>query len=139
MLWMILTLMVALAAVGLAVPLIRRHDDARRARGSVVEVLKAQLGEMEAQAATGALPSDEAEALKTDVKRRVLAEGREAEPAGRPLSERTLLVLALGLVATAPAHADFSIVKFRSGYCRIWDHTAVAPPDGHFLWWRWHL
>ena len=99
MLWMILTLMVALAAVGLAVPLIRRHDDARRARGSVVEVLKAQLGEIEAQAATGVLPPAEAEALKTDVKRRVLAEGREAEPAARPLSERTLLILALGLVA----------------------------------------
>jgi cytochrome c-type biogenesis protein CcmH len=99
MLWMILTLMVALAAVGLAVPLIRRHDDARRARGSVAEVLKAQLGEIEAQAASGVLPPAEAEALKTDVKRRVLAEGREAEPAARPLSERTLLILALGLVA----------------------------------------
>ncbi|HEX3888286.1 MAG TPA: c-type cytochrome biogenesis protein CcmI [Phenylobacterium sp.] len=99
MLWMLLTLMVALAAVGLAIPLIRRHDDARRARGSVVEVLKAQLGEIEAQAATGALPPAEAQALKSDVKRRVLAEGREAEPAGRPLSERTLLILALGLVA----------------------------------------
>ncbi len=47
-------------------------------------------------------------------------------------------VLALGLVATAPAHADYAIVKFKSGFCRIWDHTAVAPPDGHFLWWRWH-
>src|SRR4051812_19975554 len=99
MLWMILTLMVALAAVGLAIPLIRRHDDVRRARGTVAEVLKGQLGEIEAQAATGALPAAEAEALKTDVKRRVLAEGREAEPAARPLGERTLLVLALGLVA----------------------------------------
>ena len=99
MLWMILTLMVALAAVGLAIPLIRRHDDARRARGSVVEVLKAQLGEIETQAATGALPPEEAEALKGDVKRRVLAEGREAEPAARPLSERTLLILALGVAA----------------------------------------
>jgi cytochrome c-type biogenesis protein CcmH len=99
MLWMILTLMVALAAVGLAIPLIRRHDAARQARGSVVEVLKAQLGEIEAQAATGALPPAEAEALKGDVKRRVLAEGREAEPPARPLQERTLLILALGLVA----------------------------------------
>src|SRR6201996_4739057 len=99
MLWMILTLMVALAAVGLAIPLIRRHDAARQARGSVVEVLKAQLGEIEAQAATGARPAAEAEALKSDVKRRVLAEGREAEPPARPLQERTLLILALGLVA----------------------------------------
>jgi hypothetical protein len=45
--------------------------------------------------------------------------------------------LALGLTATAPAHADFAIVKFKSGYCRIWDHTAVAPPDGTFVWFVW--
>ncbi|MBS0333001.1 MAG: c-type cytochrome biogenesis protein CcmI [Proteobacteria bacterium] len=99
MLWMILTLMAALAAVGLAIPLVRRADAARAARGSTVEVLRGQLGEIEAQAATGVLPPEEAEALKADVKRRVLAEGRQAEAPARPLSERTLLILALGLVA----------------------------------------
>jgi len=46
-------------------------------------------------------------------------------------------VLALGFTATAPAHADFAIVKFNSGYCRIWPDTAVAPPDGTFIWWVW--
>lgn len=46
-------------------------------------------------------------------------------------------VLALGLTASVPARADFAIVKFNSGYCRIWRDTAVAPPDGHFLWWHW--
>ncbi len=44
---------------------------------------------------------------------------------------------ALGLTATAPAHADFAIVKFNSGYCRIWNDTAVAPPDGTFVWFVW--
>ena len=76
MLWMILTLMVALAAVGLAVPLIRRHDDARRARGSVAEVLKAQIGEIEAQAATGVLPA--ADARGAEVRRETPG------PGGRP-------------------------------------------------------
>jgi hypothetical protein len=47
-------------------------------------------------------------------------------------------VLALGFAATAPAHADFAIVKFNSGYCRIWTDTAVAPRDGTFIWWQWH-
>ena len=42
-------------------------------------------------------------------------------------------VLVLGLTATAPAHADFAIVKFNSGYCRIYDNTAWAPPDGTFV------
>jgi hypothetical protein len=45
--------------------------------------------------------------------------------------------LALGLVATAPAHADYAIVKFKSGYCRIYDNTAWAPPDGTFVWFVW--
>jgi cytochrome c-type biogenesis protein CcmH len=133
MLWMILTLMVALAAVGLAVPLIRRHDDARRARGSVAEVLKAQLGEIEAQAATGVLPPAEAEALKTDVKRRVLAEGLEAEPAARPLSERTLLILALGLVAVVVLAATGLYLKIGrpDAPARAPAEAADALPAGH--------
>jgi hypothetical protein len=45
--------------------------------------------------------------------------------------------LALGLTATVPARADFAVVKFHSGYCRIWTNTAVAPPDGRFLLWHW--
>jgi cytochrome c-type biogenesis protein CcmH len=131
MLWMILTLMVALAAVGLAVPLIRRHDDARRARGSVAEVLKAQIGEIEAQAATGALPPDEAQALKLDVKRRVLAEGRETEPAARPLSERTLLVLALGLVAVVVLAATGLYLKIGRPEATARAPAEAALPPGH--------
>jgi cytochrome c-type biogenesis protein CcmH len=85
--------------VGLAIPLVRRRDAARASRNDAVDVLKAQIGEIDAQAAAGVLPAGEAEALKTDVKRRVLAEGREAAGPARPLSERALLGLALGLVA----------------------------------------
>jgi cytochrome c-type biogenesis protein CcmH len=132
MLWMILTLMVALAAVGLAVPLIRRHDDTRRARGSVAEVLKAQIGEIEAQAATGALPPDEAQALKSDVRRRVLAEGSEAEPAARPLTERTLLILALGLVAVVVLAATGLYLKIgRPEATGRAQAEAGALPPGH--------
>jgi hypothetical protein len=45
--------------------------------------------------------------------------------------------LAIGFMVVSPASADYAVVKFRSGYCRVWDNTHVAPPDGHFLWWRW--
>jgi cytochrome c-type biogenesis protein CcmH len=131
MLWMILTLMVALAAVGLAVPLIRRHDEARRARGSVAEVLKAQMSEIEAQAATGALPPDDAQALKADVKRRVLAEGREAEPAARPLSERTLLILALGLVAVVVLAATGLYLKIGRPEATGGAPAEAGLPPGH--------
>jgi hypothetical protein len=46
-------------------------------------------------------------------------------------------VLALGFTATAPAHADYAIVSFHSGYCRIWTYTDVVPPDGAFVWFVW--
>lgn len=99
MLWMILTLMTVLAAVGLAVPLIRKHDAARSARSDTLTVLKAQLGELEAQSASGGVAAEEADALKTDLKRRLLAEGRQADAPARPLSEKALLRLAFGVVA----------------------------------------
>lgn len=98
MLWMVLTLMTVLAAVGLTIPLVRRHDAARAARADTVSVLKAQLGEIETQAEAGAIAAPEAEALKTDLKRRLLAEGRREEAPGRPLPERALLIVALGVV-----------------------------------------
>ncbi|HEX6865778.1 MAG TPA: tetratricopeptide repeat protein, partial [Caulobacteraceae bacterium] len=41
----------------------------------------------------------ETEALRTEVKRRILIEGREPETKSRPLADRTALVLALGLAA----------------------------------------
>lgn len=101
MLWMILTLMTTLAAVGLAIPLVRRRDAAAagQAQNETLGVLKDQLGEIEAQAATGVLEEPEAEALKSDLKRRVLAEGRRPEAASRPLSDRTLVYTALGVAA----------------------------------------
>ncbi|MBX3482332.1 c-type cytochrome biogenesis protein CcmI [Phenylobacterium sp.] len=99
MLWMILTLMTVLAAVGLAIPLVRRRDAMKAGRADAVTVLKDQLGEIEQQAAAGAIAEPEAEALKSDLKRRVLAEGRRADAPARPLAERTLLIVALGVVA----------------------------------------
>ena len=99
MLWIVLTVMTAVAAAGLAIPLVRRHD-VSRARGSVVSVLEAQLRDIDAQAARGDIGSEDADGLRTEVKRRILAEGRGAEPASAPLSERSLVFVALGLVAT---------------------------------------
>ena len=51
-------------------------------------------------------------------------------------------LLVLGLGAASPASADFAVIKFNSGYCRIWTDTAYGPQDGRYLWfrhhWRWH-
>ena len=42
----------------------------------------------------------------------------------------------LGACAVTPASADYAVVKFNSGYCRVWTGTAAGPQDGHFLWFR---
>ena len=36
-------------------------------------------------------------------------------------------VLALGFAASTPARADFSVVRFELGYCRIWWNTGINP------------
>ncbi len=132
MLWTILTLMTALAAVGLAIPLVRRHD-ARQQRGGVVEILKAQLGEIEAQAALGALEPAEAEALKTDVKRRVLAEGRQPAPAAKPMSERNLTPLALGLAAIVALAATGLYLKLGAPQTAAPSPATAGLPDAQNL------
>ena len=38
-----------------------------------------------------------------------------------------LLLLALGFAASTPARADYALVKFESGYCRIWWDSAGNP------------
>ena len=42
-------------------------------------------------------------------------------------------LLALAFTAAIPARADFAVVEFRSGYCRIWDDTIFGPEDGRYL------
>jgi hypothetical protein len=48
------------------------------------------------------------------------------------------LVFAIGLFTVvssymaAPALADFAVIQFASGYCRVWPNTADGPQDGHF-------
>lgn len=36
-------------------------------------------------------------------------------------------VLALGFVASTPARADFAVVKFELGFCRIYWNSAAKP------------
>jgi len=47
-------------------------------------------------------------------------------------------LLLLGFAAIAPARADFAVIKFNSGYCRIWTDTAFGPQDGQYLWFKRH-
>ncbi|HEX7887524.1 MAG TPA: c-type cytochrome biogenesis protein CcmI [Phenylobacterium sp.] len=134
---MILTLMTVLAAVGLAAPLLRRRDAARERRADALTVLKDQLGEIEAQAAAGALAPLEADALKTDLKRRVLSEGRRPEAAARPLSDRALLVVALGIVGVVTLAGTGLYLKIGrpdvpgSSTPKVGPASLATPQEGH--------
>jgi len=55
--------------------------------------------------------------------------------------KRLILVvglLVLGLGAATQARADFAVVKFNSGYCRVWTATPAGPQDGKYLWFKGH-
>ena len=36
-------------------------------------------------------------------------------------------VLALGFSASSAARADYAVVMFKDGYCRVWAHSAATP------------
>ncbi len=91
-LWVILTVMVAIAAAALAFPLARRYDD-RAARQDALSVLRQQLAELDS------LPEAEAAPLRLELQRRMLAEGATIVVPSRPLATGLRTWLAVGAAA----------------------------------------
>lgn len=98
-LWIILTLMVALAVVGVAVPLVRRYEARADSRAATLAVLKDQLAEVDGQEKAGTVGTTEAEALRTELRRRMLAEARETGGEARPYGAQSLGRFAFGMAA----------------------------------------
>ena len=58
-------------------------------------------------------------------------------------------LLVLGFGAAIPARADYGVVRFHSGFCRVWPDTAMVPFDGQYLafhrhwgghyWWQYRF
>lgn len=94
--WIAFTLMVVVAAVGITIPLVRRYD-ARRATPGGSDLLARQLEDLEGQVVS--LPAAEAETLRTETVRRLLAEPPPDTTPARPIGGRGIIVLALGLAA----------------------------------------
>ncbi len=117
-LWIVLTVMIAVAACGLTIPLVRRYDSAQMCATSL-DVLKGQLAEVESQMATGALAEGEAQNLATEIKRRILAETRDAPSSSRPLPAGLMPGLALGLVAIVALSA--------TGLYAVMGHPETSP------------
>jgi cytochrome c-type biogenesis protein CcmH len=98
-LWIVLTVMVAIVAAMLTVPLVRRHEARADARAATLAVLKDQLGDIDGQLAAGTLQPGDADSLRLEIKRRMLAAGHIAEDAPRPFAARALGGVAIGLAA----------------------------------------
>ena len=98
-LWIILTAITAVAAAALTIPLVRRQEARADARTATISVLKDQLADVDVQLAAGTIPPADAEGLRTEIKRRMLAAGHIADDAARPLASRALAGVAIGLAA----------------------------------------
>lgn len=96
LLWVILTFMVALGVSGLTFALVRPRDR-DRSRTTTTSILAAQLAEVDSQLTTGDLTPGEATPLKTEIRRRILAEAREPGTIGKPLPAKALSYLAIGI------------------------------------------
>ena len=96
LLWIIITFMVALGVSGLTFALVRPRDR-DRTRTTTTSILAAQLADLDSQLAAGDLSSDEAGPLKTEIRRRILAEAREPQTISEPVSAGALPYLAIGI------------------------------------------
>ncbi len=104
-LWIVLTVMIAVAAAVLAAAVVRRQE-ARGDRRGEAAALRADLADLDAQAAAGVLPGTVAESLKAETLRRFLgneaAKPAAAKPAlGRGARMAVAVVLAAGLALGA--------------------------------------
>jgi len=120
--WIAFTVMVAVAAVGITIPLVRRYDT-RRAAPKETGVFVRELAEIDGQSTAERLPAAEADSLRTETIRRFLAETSAETTPARPLGARGVLVLALGLAAIVAIGATFL-------YTRIGRPDLAAAPAG---------
>ncbi|WP_310476929.1 c-type cytochrome biogenesis protein CcmI [Sandarakinorhabdus sp.] len=128
-LWIILTALTALAAAWLTIPLVRRHEARVDARAATIAVLKDQLADIDVQLAAGAIQPGEAEGLRNELRRRLLAAGHIPTELDRTMGQKSLSVLALGLagmvaVAAAALYASMGQPELASSAAPA---TAAAP------------
>ncbi len=100
-LWLILTIMIAAAAVLVSAPFIRRHERARLVSSADIAVYRDQLKEVESEAAQGVIDAAQAESASMEIKRRILAVDGSDDSDSAPISRderRFALVAVTGIV-----------------------------------------
>lgn len=98
-LWIILIVLSAVAAAWLTIPLVRRHEARVDARAATIAVLKDQLADIDVQLAAGAIQPPEAEGMRNEIRRRLLAAGHIPPELDRTMGQKALSGVALGLAA----------------------------------------
>ena len=98
-LWILLTVLTAICAAVLTIPLVRRQEARLDAQTATIAVLRDQLADVDVQLAAGTIPPGDAEGLRIEIKRRMLAAGHIPEDAVKTMSARALSGVAIGLAA----------------------------------------
>ena len=80
--WAIVTLMSAVVAAALVIPLLGKARSARDRREYDLAVYRDQLGEVDRDVARGVLADDQARATRTEIERRILAAAEDESPSG---------------------------------------------------------
>ena len=96
-LWLVLTFMTSVAAVLVAVPLIRRFDRPHAASAGDIEVYRDQLKDVESELRQGLIDDAQAEMARVEIKRRVLAADKSQQPAMPNLSTDERNFAAIGV------------------------------------------
>ncbi|NOT71476.1 MAG: c-type cytochrome biogenesis protein CcmI [Hyphomicrobium sp.] len=101
-LWVILTVLTALAAVAVAAPFLRRLDDRKTDAAKDIDVYRDQLREVEREEKSGLIKAAESEEAKKEIARRLLAAERTAALAAKAQPSGDRSYAAIG-VASAVA------------------------------------
>ena len=135
LLWAVLTVIAVIVAAAATIPLVRRYEVQPTPKQAVLAVLTDQLADVDAQVAGGTVTPNEADALRLEIKRRMLATGRETEVSARPLGTAALGRVALGLaavvaVAATALYATLGRPELASSEATAAVGTAANPATG---------
>ena len=111
-LWLVLTVMIAVAAVLVSTPFIRRFERSRLDTAGHLAVYRDQLNAIDSEAAQGFIDDAQAESARLEIKRKVLAADRADEPARPALgpAERKFALTAVTAIVTFGSILLYAVV-----------------------------
>ena len=111
-LWLVLTVMIAVAAVLVSTPFIRRFERSRLETAGHLAVYRDQLNAIDSEAAQGLIDEAQAESARLEIKRKILAADRADDPAKRPLApaERKFALTAVTAIVTFGSILLYAVV-----------------------------